>query len=85
MVQDKNQAEAKHIHDMGGKRQQEEEEMAIIPPTNAVVHPRTVMVEILRENRIKRRQEDNDEKQTLQNIKIRRIDDFCLPHSHVLN
>lgn len=28
--------------------------MAIIPPTNAVVHPRTVVVEILREHGVKR-------------------------------
>lgn len=51
VVQHINQTKAKYIHDVGGKRQQEEEEMAIIPPTNAVVHPRTVVVKVLREHK----------------------------------
>lgn len=32
--------------------------MAIIPPTNAVVHPRTVVVKILREHRVKEGQKE---------------------------
>ena len=48
VVQDINQAKAKHVNDVGGKWYQEEEEIAIIPPTNAVVHPGTVVVKILR-------------------------------------
>lgn len=53
VVQDINQAEAEHVDDVGGQRQQEEEEVAIVPPADAVVHPRTVVVEILREHRVK--------------------------------
>lgn len=48
VVQDKNQTKAKHIHNVSGERQQEEEEVAVIPPTNAVVHPGTMVVKILR-------------------------------------
>lgn len=54
VVQDIDQAEAKYVHDVGGEREQEEEEIAIIPPTDAVVHPGTVVVKILREHRVKR-------------------------------
>lgn len=50
VVQDINQAETKHIDDVSSKRQQEEEEIAVIPPSDAVVHPRTMMVKILRGN-----------------------------------
>lgn len=62
VVQDINQAKAKYIHDVGGKWQQKKEEIAIIPPTNAVVHPRTVVVKILR---------------THKNKKVRRYQDRC--------
>lgn len=48
VVQYINQAETKYIDDVGSKWQQEEEEIAIIPPSNAVVHPRTMVVKILR-------------------------------------
>lgn len=47
MVEDKEQAEAKHSHDVSRQRQEEEEEVTVVPPTNAVVHPRTVVVEVL--------------------------------------
>ncbi len=47
MVEDKEQAEAKHGHDVSRQRQEEEEEVAVVPPADAVVHPRTVMVEVL--------------------------------------
>lgn len=47
VVQDINQAEAKHVDDVGGQRQQKEEEITIISPSNTVVHPRTVVVKIL--------------------------------------
>lgn len=50
VVQYINQAETKHVDDVGSEWQQEEEEIAVIPPSNAVVHPRTMVVKILRVN-----------------------------------
>lgn len=47
MVEDKEQAEAKHSHDVCGQRQEEEEEVTVVPPADAVIHPWTVMVEVL--------------------------------------
>lgn len=47
VVEDEEQAEAKHGHDMCRQWQEEEEEVAVVPPADAVVHPRTVVVEIL--------------------------------------
>lgn len=47
MVEDKKQAKAKHSHDVGSQWQEEEEEVAVVPPTNTVVHPRAVVVEVL--------------------------------------
>lgn len=47
MVEDKQQAKTKHSHDVNCQGQEEEEEVAVVPPTNAVVHPRTVVVKIL--------------------------------------
>lgn len=47
VVEDKKQAEAKHGHDVSRQRQEEEEEVAVVPPADAVVHPRTVVVEVL--------------------------------------
>lgn len=47
MVEDKKQAEAKHGHDVGRQRQEEEEKVAVVPPADAVVHPGTVVVEVL--------------------------------------
>lgn len=46
--------------------------MAIIPPTNAVVHPRTVVIKILKAQRQRRtrrcREENNDYMQILKQI-----------------
>ncbi len=47
VIEDKEQAKAKHSHDVSRKRQEEEEEVSIIPPADAVVHPWTVVVEVL--------------------------------------
>lgn len=47
MVEDEEQPKAKHSHDVGCQRQQEEKEVAVVSPADAVVHPRTVMVEVL--------------------------------------
>lgn len=85
VVQDINQAKAKYVYDVGSKWQQEEEEMAIIPPTNAVVHPRTVVVKILREHRVKEGQKERKTMMIciLRHIQIRWIDNFYLPRSHM--
>lgn len=47
VVEDKEQAKAKHGHDVSRQRQEEEEEVSVVPPADAVVHPRAVVVEIL--------------------------------------
>lgn len=47
MVQDEEQAKAKHSHNVSSQRQQEEEEIAVVSPADAVVHPWTVVVEVL--------------------------------------
>lgn len=47
MVENEEQAEAKHCHDVGRQRQEEEEEIAVVSPTNAVVDPGTVVVKVL--------------------------------------
>ncbi|KAG7235865.1 hypothetical protein INR49_002062 [Caranx melampygus] len=47
VVEDEEQAEAEHSHDVSRQRQQEEEEVAVVPPADAVVHPWTVVVEVL--------------------------------------
>lgn len=57
VVQDKNQTKAKHIHNVSGERQQEEEEVAVIPPTNAVVHPGTMVVKILRGHAVEKQKQ----------------------------
>ena len=49
VVEDEEEAEAEHGHDVSRQRQQEEEEVAVVPPADAVVHPGTVVVEVLRE------------------------------------
>lgn len=48
VIQDKKQTKAKHSHDMSRQRQQEEEEVAVVPLADAVVHPWTVMVKLLK-------------------------------------
>lgn len=47
VVEDKQQAEAKHGHDVSRQGQEEEEEVAVVSPADAVVHPRTVVVKVL--------------------------------------
>lgn len=47
MVEDEEKAKAKHGHDVSRQRQEEEEEVTVVPPANAVVHPWTVVVEVL--------------------------------------
>lgn len=48
VVEDEDEAEGEDSHHVDAQRQQEEEEVAVVPPSNAVVHPGTVMVEVLR-------------------------------------
>lgn len=74
VVQDKNQTKAKHIHNVSGEWQQEEEEVAVIPPTNAVVHPRTMVVKILRGHAV-------EKEQTIGTRYWHGTDDFC-PSDH---
>lgn len=49
MVEDEEQAEAEHGHDVSRQRQEEEEEVAVVPPADAVVDPRTVVVKVLQD------------------------------------
>lgn len=48
VVENKDEAKGENSHHVDAQRQQEEEEVAVVPPADAVVHPGTVMVEILR-------------------------------------
>lgn len=48
VVEDEEEAEGENSHHVDGQRQQEEEEVAVVPPSNAVVHPGTVVVKVLR-------------------------------------
>lgn len=48
MMEDEDEAEGENSHHVDAQRQQEEEEVAVIPPPDAVVHPGTVVVEVLR-------------------------------------
>lgn len=47
VVEDEEQAKAEHCHDVSRQRQEEEEEVPVVPPTNAVVDPWAVVVEVL--------------------------------------
>lgn len=47
VVQDIHEAQGEHANHVNGERQQKQEEVAIVPPPDAVVHPRTVMVKVL--------------------------------------
>lgn len=53
VVEDEEQAEAEHSHDVSRQRQQEEKEVAVVPPPDAVVHPWTVVVEVLQDYGLK--------------------------------
>lgn len=48
VVEDKDEAKGENSHHVDAQRQQEKEEVAVVPPSDAVVHPWTVMVEVLR-------------------------------------
>lgn len=48
VVEDEDEAEGENSHHVDAQRQQEKEEVAVVPPSNAVVHPGTVVVEVLR-------------------------------------
>lgn len=48
MVEDIKEAKAKHTHDVRCQREEEEEEIAVVPATDTVVHPRAVMIKLLR-------------------------------------
>lgn len=43
----KEQAKAEHSHDVSRQRQKEEEEVPVVPPADAVVHPRAVVIKVL--------------------------------------
>lgn len=51
MVKHEDEAQAEHANHVTGEGQQEEEEVAVVTPSDAVVHPRTVVVKILRGER----------------------------------
>lgn len=53
VVEDKDEAKRENPHHVNAQRQQEEEEVAVVPPSNAVVHPGTVMVKVLRRDEVK--------------------------------
>lgn len=48
VIKDKDEAKTEHSHHVSAQRQQEEEEVAVVSPSNAVVHPGAVMVKVLR-------------------------------------
>lgn len=47
MTEYKEQAKAKHSHDVSRQRQKEEEKVPVVPPADTVVHPRTVVIKVL--------------------------------------
>lgn len=47
MVEDEEQAEAKHSHDVGRQGKQKEKKVAVVPAANAVVDPWAVVVKVL--------------------------------------
>lgn len=50
MTEYKEQAKAKHGHDVRCQRQKEEEEVSVVPPADTVVHPWTVVIKVLQSN-----------------------------------
>ena len=44
MIHDEMNAEDEYRHHVDGQRKKEEEEEAVVPPSDAVVHPWTVVV-----------------------------------------
>ena len=51
VVEDEEQAEAKHGHDVSGEGEEEQEEVAVVPSADAVVHPGAVVIKVLQGNR----------------------------------
>lgn len=51
VVENEEQAEAEHTHNVSRQRQQEQEEVTVVPPADAVINPRAVMIKILRGNK----------------------------------
>ena len=47
VIQDEEEAEAEHGHDVSRQGEEEEKEVAVVPPADAVVYPGTVVVEVL--------------------------------------
>lgn len=47
MIEDKEEAEAKHGHDVSCEREKEQEEVSVVPPPDTVVHPGTVVIKLL--------------------------------------
>lgn len=56
VVENEKQAEAKDAHYVSRQGEQEQEEITVIPPANAVVDPRTVMIKILQGEKQERKQ-----------------------------
>lgn len=50
VVQDIHEAKGEHSNHVNGERRQKEKEIAVVSSPNAVVHPWTVMVKILRKD-----------------------------------
>lgn len=47
MVEDEKKAKAKDRHDVSSQGQEKEEKVSVVPPTNAVVYPWTMVVKVL--------------------------------------
>lgn len=52
VVEDEEEAEAEHGHDVGRQGEQEEEEVSVVPAADAVVDPWTVVVKVLRRSEV---------------------------------
>lgn len=50
MTEYKEQAKAKHSHDVSRQWQKEEEKVPVVPPADTVVHPWTVVIKVLQRN-----------------------------------
>lgn len=51
VVENEEQAEAKHAHYVSCQGQQKQEKVSVVPSADTVVNPRTVMIKILQEER----------------------------------
>lgn len=52
MTEYKEQAKAKHSHDVSREWQKEEEKVPVVPPADTVVHPWTVVIKVLQRNQL---------------------------------